>query len=170
MDICGWRLLRAGHSTLTQHKVHFSLTFQVLWWWLNLPSTGSHPCPPPANNRSDKILYWATSPLPFLQTVFSFPSPASRHSFAPCWVSLWPSASLQLSGPGSDCWGTNSLPPQCPSADTHSWKQAVTVSLSLCSLSLSCSPPSAVICLIGKTRQFRICTHSCPCYSPAEAN
>lgn len=169
MDISGWRLLKAGHSRLTQHKVHFSLTFQVLWCWLNLPSTSSHPCPPPANNRSDKILYWATSPLPFLQTVFSSPSPASRHSFTPCW--FVPLASLQLSGPGRDCWGTHS-PPQCPScsADTHSWKQAVTVSLCLCSLPVSCFPSSAVICLIGKARQFRICTRSCPFYSPAEAN
>lgn len=169
MDICGWRLLRAGHSTPTQHQVQFSLTFQVLWWWWNLQSTSSHPCPPPVGNRSDKILHWAMTLLPLLQAVFSFSSCASRHSFTPCWcvpVALGISPAQQ---PRQWLLGNKLTVSSC-SADSHSWKQAVTVPLSLCSLSLSCSPSSAIICLIRRARQFRICTRSCPCYSPAEAN
>lgn len=51
-----------------------------------------------------------------------------------------------------------------PLTDTHSWKWAGTVLF----------PPSfsslAMVNLIRKARQFRLCTHSHPCYTPAEAN
>lgn len=96
-----------------QGSVQFDIPASLVM--MNLPSTGSHPCPPPVNNRSDKIQHWATTPLPFSQSVFSFSSSASRHSFHPVGVCPWPSASLQLSGRGSDCWEQTQSPAQCPS-------------------------------------------------------
>lgn len=111
MDICRWRLLRAGHSTPTQRKVQFSLTFQVLWWWWNLQSTSSHPCPPPVGSRSDKILHWAMTLLHFYKLFSVFPLVQAGTALHPVGVCPWPSASLQLSSQGSDCWGTNSQYP-----------------------------------------------------------
>lgn len=112
MVVCRWRLLRAGPSTLTQHKVRFSLIFSP-WVMTKFATHRQHPYPPPDDNMSDKKLWHsATTPLPFLQTVFMhYSSSASRRQlYTPPVRASGTSAYLQISSRGSDWWWANSLP------------------------------------------------------------
>ena len=107
MDMCGWRLLRAGPSTLTQHKVQFSLTFQVPWWRQNLQPTGSILTFHLTVTRVTKALDTEQQPLCHFYKLFSCisPFPQAGTSFTPrrCVPALRPSSR------GSDSWQTNSL-------------------------------------------------------------
>lgn len=174
MDVCGWRLLRAGPSTLTQHKVQLSLMFQVLWWQQNLQPTGSILALHLMITRVTKAFGTEQQPLCHSYKLFSCISPLLQVgiSFTPhrC-VPMVPRAYLQISTRGSDCWWTNSLPSTISLLlITRSLLETGCDSVTSPVLSLRSSSSSAMICLIRQARQFRRCTHSCPCYTPAEAN
>lgn len=153
MDICGWRLLRAGHSTRFSSVWH-STSFGDDWnchpraaiLVLHLSITG--------------VTKFCTEQWPlchFYKLFSDFPPLQAGTAFTLLVCARGPWHLSSSVAKAVTAGEQTQSPAQCPS-----WKQAVTVSLSL-----SCSPSSA---MMWKARQFRICTHSCPCYSPAEAN